>query len=525
MIERVIENWLINSDERGYQIPFCQLLNLKGYKIVHISVHGPFEQGKDIIALDSHKNPCAFQLKAGDISLDRWRKIRSEVEELLDIPINHPGIDKTIPHNAILVTNGTLSDPVRREIDDRNESRKRKGQTILDVITGGLLLSDFISANEKFVPTEIRDIQSFFNLYTYPGINPLPKDKLFNFLSGIFPPGNKIDKKKIILAAANNLLFSAYLFSTYERAKNYWSLADGWIIATAQLLAMAEKYNAYEELQPSIDLSLKAIDGALSNLQKEALESPDLLQSKSLFEGMILPFRTSILAGYLTAYRLFLLLQGDKGWFDEKVIDFLNKYRDDIKIFSEGSLPFFISTFWYLNRIGEKEAANRVLTIIINSIIYTHRKEKVGLINPYYEHETALRSFIGLLEDPITETFVDSSYSLDSVITLAARHNLKAFLASMWRPITHIQMIEFIPKYQWETFLYRAEHGKLESGFPKQTQSWSKLVEDSHTNNETDLPRGFRRYPQFLILLWLVYPHRMRSAYVRYLDDAITKEN
>jgi hypothetical protein len=523
MIERVIENWLINSDERGYQIPFCQLLNLKNYKIVHVSTHGPFEQGKDIIALDSEGKPCAFQLKAGDISLDRWRKIRPEVEELLDIPINHPSIDKTIPHKAILVTNGTLSDPVRREIDDRNESRKRKAQTVLDVITRGELLSDFVSANEKFLPTGISDIQSFLNLYTYPGINALPKEKIFNYLSGIFPIGDKIDKKKLVIVAANYLLFSAYLFSAYESSKNYWSLADGWIITTAQLLAMAEKYNAYEELQPSIDLSLKAIDRALFNLQKEALESTDLFQGKSLFEGMVLPFRTTILAGYLTAYRLFLLLQGDKGWSDQKVIDFINKYRDDIKIFSEGSLPFFVSKFWYLDKTGQKESANKALAMILNSIIYANRKMKVGLISPYYEHETALRFFIGLLEDPITETFVDSSYSLDYVITLAARHDQRAFLASRWRPITHIQMIEFVPKYRWEYFLYRAEHGKLESRFPQQTQSWSKLVEDSHTISETDLPQGLIRYPQFLILLWLVYPHRMRSVFVKFLDDAIAK--
>jgi hypothetical protein len=523
MIERVIENWLINSDERGYQIPFCQLLSLSGHKIIHVSTHGPFEQGKDIIAIDASGIPCAFQLKAGDISLDRWRKIRPEAEELLDIPINHPSIDKTIPHKAFLVTNGNLSDPVRREIDDRNAQRKRKGQTILETIVRGQLLRDFISANEKFMPTGIPDIQSFLNLYTYDGTNALPKDKISEFLSGISPLDNKKDKKDLILSAASNLLFSAYLLSTYERSRNYWSLADGWIITTAFLCAMAEKHNAYEELQPSIELSLKAIDAALSNLQKETLESPDLLQSKSLFEGMILPFRTTILAGYLTAYRLFLLLQGDKGWFDEKVIDFFNKYQNDIKIFSEGSLPFFVSMFWYLDKIGQKEGAIKVLETIIDSTIYVHRKEKMGLISPYYEHETAIRFFMSLLEEPITETFADSSYSLDYLIALAARRNLKDFLASRWRPITHIQFIEFVPQHQWETFLYRAEHGNLESKFPQQTQSWSKLVEESHIINETDLPEGIRRYPHFLILLWLVYPHRMRSVYVKYFDDALMK--
>ncbi len=71
MIERIIENWLINTNEKGYQIPFCQYLISKNYTIVHISTHGQMEQGKDIIAKDENETPYAFQLKAGDIDFKK----------------------------------------------------------------------------------------------------------------------------------------------------------------------------------------------------------------------------------------------------------------------------------------------------------------------------------------------------------------------------------------------------------------------------------------------------------------------
>ena len=523
MIERIIENWLINSDERGFQIPFCQLLSLKGYKLVHVSTHGPFEQGKDIIAFDPDGIPCAFQLKTGDISLDRWRSIRPEIEELLDIPIIHPSVDKSIPHKSFFVTTGNLSDPVRREIDDRNEQRKRNYKAILETIVRGQLLQEFVSINEKFLPKGISDIQFFLNLYTYDGANPLPKDKIANFFSLVSPLYEKQNDKNILRLAANILIFSAYVLSPYERSKNYWSLADGWIMTTAYLMAMAEKHNSYKEIASTIELSIKAIEVALFNLQKEALESPDLMQGGSLFEGMIFPFRATILVGYLAAYRLFVLLNGDKDWRDDRIIDFYKKYEKDIKLFSESTVPFYLSLFWYFKKTGKVHEALNILMKLINMITFVNRDQKVGMISPYYEVETVIRNYLGLLDEPIYETFVDNSYSLDSIVTLVARYGIRDFLASKWRPITHIKLSEFIPRYSWETFLYRTEHGKLETKFPNQKQSWSRLVEEANKIDEKELPEGLKKYPQFLILFWLIFPHRMRPILVKYFDAVINE--
>ena len=80
LIERIIENWLINSTERIFEVPFCQILGLEGYKVLHLSSHGVSEHGKDIIAFDNKNVPCAFQLKTGDITSSVWRKIFPEIK-------------------------------------------------------------------------------------------------------------------------------------------------------------------------------------------------------------------------------------------------------------------------------------------------------------------------------------------------------------------------------------------------------------------------------------------------------------
>jgi hypothetical protein len=45
VIERVIENWLTNANERSYQLAFCQLLASEGESVVYVSPHGSLEQG------------------------------------------------------------------------------------------------------------------------------------------------------------------------------------------------------------------------------------------------------------------------------------------------------------------------------------------------------------------------------------------------------------------------------------------------------------------------------------------------
>src|SRR5437899_961870 len=141
MLERVVENWLSKTKERSLQLAYCQVLAHRGERIVYISPHGPFEQGKDVVSLSVDGTPHAYQLKVGDVTLGRWRtEVWPEVEERLDIPIKHPAVDKAVPHRSWLVISGELKDEVRVQIDDRNAKRAREGKLPLEVVVGGQLL-------------------------------------------------------------------------------------------------------------------------------------------------------------------------------------------------------------------------------------------------------------------------------------------------------------------------------------------------------------------------------------------------
>src|SRR5664280_2859060 len=110
MTEKLLENWLTNTNERGYMLPFCQLLLSKGYKLLYISPHGLLEQGKDVIALNKNNKPEAFQLKNGNVTLGEWRNIKGEIDELVTIPIQHPSVSEKSNYKSWLVTNGEIKD-------------------------------------------------------------------------------------------------------------------------------------------------------------------------------------------------------------------------------------------------------------------------------------------------------------------------------------------------------------------------------------------------------------------------------
>lgn len=136
MIERIIENWLNSSNERSYEIPFCQYLISKGFTILELSFHGQVEQGKDIIALDDKGKPIAYQLKSGVINQQVWNKIKAEIDALIEIPIKYPKLNDEINHRCVLVTNGRITSKVRADIADRNANFKRRGLPELEIIQG-----------------------------------------------------------------------------------------------------------------------------------------------------------------------------------------------------------------------------------------------------------------------------------------------------------------------------------------------------------------------------------------------------
>lgn len=190
MIERVIENWLTRVNERSLEIPFCQLLTSEGYQVVHLSRHGSFEQGKDILAIDPEGVPCAFQLKGSGEKITQRLWAKEYVEQiirLVELPIKHPSIDSSLPRNVFFVTNGELDEEVRIEIEDRNHEWERRGYPRLNTIVKGQLLARFLDLHTNLWPLELAFERNFLELFLTNGRANLDKRKLADFIINLLP--------------------------------------------------------------------------------------------------------------------------------------------------------------------------------------------------------------------------------------------------------------------------------------------------------------------------------------------------
>ncbi len=103
LMERKKEEWRVRENnrklldkasERSFQLPYCYMLSAEGHTIIHLTRHCGMEMGKDIITIDRMGTPCAFQLKAGNISLNKWQKdVGPQIDDLVVGKINHQSVD------------------------------------------------------------------------------------------------------------------------------------------------------------------------------------------------------------------------------------------------------------------------------------------------------------------------------------------------------------------------------------------------------------------------------------------------
>jgi hypothetical protein len=84
-----------------------------------------------------------------------------------------------IPH---LVTNGTISDPVRLDIFARNFVWKQQHRRELHLILYDQLLEMFLRLQSSFLPTKPRDFQLFLTLYLADKREPLKGVQFSEFL-------------------------------------------------------------------------------------------------------------------------------------------------------------------------------------------------------------------------------------------------------------------------------------------------------------------------------------------------------
>jgi hypothetical protein len=523
MIERAIENWLINTNERNYQVPFRQVLLHKGHRVFYLSSHRPMEQGKDIITIDPNGNYCAYQLKTGDVDLTKWRIILGEIKELIELPIVHSSFDKNKIHNAYLVTNGEITDEVRIQIDQINDDnqRKKRGYAYLDVISGQILLKDFLDAQGEFIPKELEDFHLFLELNLSDGIDFLPKEKYFNFFyKTIFKDTTK-QKSDAINAISSSIILASYLLNPYQLKKNFYALFEGWVSLAGYIVQYANKIGLKrEDFNESMNLVFSEIIRNLFMLKDETLKREDFLEGDLHGDGgLIYKARVTIVLGGLAALETYLHSEDEKYVLDRKLLELIKQNIQFIWFWGESAFPYFFSLIKYLELNNEGKIAKDLLNGIFLFILNINSPRKnIGIPSPYYSVSDIFEVIFKIDAKKIDfSQFSGGSYTLGPIILMLARRGERELLEKNWRKLSHIQLKEFKPDNIEDTFLWCTDSGSNQTEFPKATQSWACLVKEASDLGE--VPELYEEYSNLLHFFILVCPHRVNKQTIIVLDQ------
>lgn len=561
MIERVVENWLDNVSERGYETAFCQMLVADGHAIIRRPAHGPTEHGKDVVTRDRKGKLHAYQLKTGNIGKFEWRQIIAEVKELVEVPIQEPGIStraRFIPH---LVTTGQIKEPVKDEIRLRNVEWQQRYGRELDLIYKDSLLRMFIDLQGNFLPTEPADFEKFLRLYLGEKQGPLKKDEFAKFLDSLSNDGLLLKASQMRKGLAAAAVFASFVLSGHQSAENYFAVAEGWMLVIAHLLKVAESKAAVPALwQSSLNLCVEAWESMVGSLVREALASPNWIEGDIATDRVIHGHRKTILLGYLACFALYRRMIGKMLPEEDEIYQRISSELRFLTFWGESASPFLMAAILFLWVRGSEGEAVQLGANLIKLIAEGNRKGAgVGLPDPYEDSPTVLQEAIrrdrenqivqfvsrenlraggqhppvfyqtlaGLVQGVFPksawnyrQTFTGRSFSIRSFVEFLVRRERKAVLKRLWYDITQIDYAEFEPKTASDFYLWRVKKGSLVTRCFGRPTAWATLFEEA-----TSPVRGglllFARFPQLLLPFALVYPHRMTPALVRRCEQRV----
>ncbi|MCA9806263.1 MAG: hypothetical protein KC777_30050, partial [Cyanobacteria bacterium HKST-UBA02] len=124
--EQVVDAFLGNiKKEKDVYLPFMAMLRAQGYKKVHL-LAGHYEHGKDVIAQRVNEKSqiiqYVFPIKKGDISQDKFGKLRDQLNECVDYSYAHADFDSKAFRQIVVVFPGELIGKVGEWIQHFNEN-------------------------------------------------------------------------------------------------------------------------------------------------------------------------------------------------------------------------------------------------------------------------------------------------------------------------------------------------------------------------------------------------------------------
>jgi hypothetical protein len=513
---------LTEANERNYQIPFAQVLMSEGYTVIQVSSHGQLEEGKDVVARDRKGRFHAYQMKTGNITIPVWRSIKEEVQELIELPISNPSVPKTAPYTSYLVTNGRVSEGVRRQIDARNADNRAKNRkySFLKTIELDELTKRFIDAARQFWPSELADTQQFLNLRASDGRGLFPKQAFCEFLeTWLFLQEPSPPAVKGLISAS--VIVVAQLAQAFESAKNWFAVFECWTCLSAAIVRLASKNGLpAQEWSLSFDMATAGITDALTSLREESVSRPDLREGSPIGDGgFVYKARATMLMGALCALELSELSTGRRKEYDPALKPWMVNGLGHLWYWGESAFPYYLSIIRYLEAVGENARARGLLEVILQrTTVWNEPDSPGGIPDPYVPVSDVIASVLNIQDDPIDlRQFTGIAYTLEAVVQMIVRRDYRDLLERAWPAISRVQLAEVVPDDPADYFSWRIEKGVHRSPLPNATQSYRELQSQSRSAVDNVLP--FPEVVRGLIPFWLmVCPHRASPLMVAMTD-------
>lgn len=538
MNERLLENWLNKADERSFQIPFCYSLMAEGFKVVHSTRHCGIEMGKDIIAISPDGVPIVYQLKSfggKKVSLSYWENnFVRQITSMIELSVIHPSISIKDKHLSYIVITGSLEEETIRWIDDYN--REKEDYKQINVIVMGDLIGRFMELLKEFWPDDPDQLMIYLDLYLKSGKENLDKKRFCHLIYKLLPfaPQDKPSIRKCIRSISNCSLVCSSLLSSFSRENNHLNVFEGWTIFLIYILALLEKWKfKIDDYENEIVLINDVIYTTLQNLCEELIHRDNLLEGDVVIDSLMdfKRIRITQLMGLMSLYGLWTKSINDKS--NPEHSEFIRKFclenEKNLLLWGEYATPQFLVFYFYFRIIKTTPAADMLLARMINAIAKNNGcNDSCGIPNPYYEPDEIFQYIIhindiSLSGKELDETFLGSSYSLESIIHLFVRSNWKQLMKSIWPSTTKISRISFKADKLWMNYLYLNKTGTIQTLLPSFTQSWEKLKKESNESNGDEVPKLLKNYPILYLCFILTMPHRLNSSGIRWVQTELEK--
>lgn len=527
MIEKLIENWLTSTNERGYMPAFCQLLVSQGYQLLYISPHGPDEAGKDIIAKNPKGKLECFQLKNGDVDLSEFRKIEGELSELLKHPITHPSVPAKSSFTSFLVVNGRVKDPVRTRIKQKNDVNWNESRSIkLDYFQREQLTQKFVEFYGSFFPQEAKNFRDFLGFYISQGDDFIDKAQFCAFLESHFDSGSKkLSDTQTAHLISSSLILVNYAISPWIKSKNYVAQIEAWVCLLSYIYSQVEKYKLEEKYWKQSETIINTfIESGFKDLLDEVEKRHHLIEGDWPSDGVVYPARATIVLGYLCAYALYRRLQNQplEESVETRILEINKKYEGKLKFWGEAFSPHLFAYFWF-NLIHDRptEAVGRFSAMLHGLINPKKAPQPYGFPNPYFSYEDTIRIVNQLLIDDPKQDFIGEPYTMWAIVETLARRGYRPILTALWPKISRTQYLETVPTNIYDYLTWKVAKGKLIEKFPTQTQSWKVLVDEANSTDYAKIPAILVNNPAFALVFMLVFPQRLTPQLTKLIDTKL----